>query len=186
MNENKTSPFTHLFNYGAICGLVMFSITLALWFSGIFPLGTASIYFFWIPLVFMYIATKGLRDNFLKGRITYWGSFKAQMLVVSSYGVLYVLLIYIFGKLVYTDLVSDYIQTYLRELGVTKKEMYKVLGSGYENYEDRMIEEISKSTLSSILFKEYFNKLIGGAFFALMLSFKLKRINPVSHVESQS
>jgi hypothetical protein len=100
--------------------------------------------------------------------------------------VLYVLLIYIFGKVVYTDLVSDYIQTYLHELGVTKKEMYKVLGSGYENYEDRMIEEISKSTLSSILFKEYFNKLIGGAFFALMLSFKLKRINPVSHVESQS
>ena len=88
-----------------------------------FPLGTASIYFFWIPLVFMYIATKGLRDNFLKGSITYWGAFKAQMLVVSSYGVLYVLLIYIFGKLIYTDLVSDYIQTYLHELEMTKKEI---------------------------------------------------------------
>ena len=186
MNENKTSPFTHLFNYGAICGLVMFIITLLLWIINIFPLGTASFYFSWIPLVFMYLATKALRDNYFNGVIKYWGAFKAQMLVISSYGVLYVLLIYIFGKVIYTDLVSDYIQTYLHELGVTKKEMYQVLGSGYENYEDRMIEEISKSTLSSILFKEYFNKLVGGAFFALLLSFKLKRINHVSHVESQS
>lgn len=186
MNENKPSPFTHLFNYGAICGLVMFSITLALWFSGMFPLGTASIYFFWIPLVFMYVATKGLRDNFLKGRITYWGAFKAQMLVVSSYGVLYVLLIYIFGKVIYTDLVSDYIQTYLHELEITKKDMNRVMGSMSENFEDRMIEEISKSTLSSILFKEYFNKLAGGAFFALILSFKLKQINTLTNVESKS
>lgn len=186
MNENKPSPFTHLFNYGAICGLVMFSITLALWFSGMFPLGTASIYFFWIPLVFMYVATKGLRDNFLKGRITYWGAFKAQMLVVSSYGVLYVLLIYIFGKLVYTDLVSDYIQTYLHELEINKKDMNRMLPGMSENFEDRMIEEISKSTLSSILFKEYFNKLAGGAFFALILSFKLKQINTLTNVESKS
>jgi hypothetical protein len=186
MNENKPSPFTHLFNYGAICGLAMFAITLSLWIFNIFPLGTASFYFSWIPLVFMYVATKMLRENFLRGAITYWGAFKAQMLVISSYGVLYVLLVYIFGKIIYPDLVSDYIQVYLKELSLSKKEMYQVLGQGYEAYEDRMIDEIKKSTLTSILFKEYFNKLAGGAFFALILSFKLKRINPIAHVESKS
>jgi hypothetical protein len=108
------------------------------------------------------------------------------MLVISSYGVLYVLLVYIFGKIIYPDLVSDYIQVYLKELSLSKKEMYQVLGQGYEAYEDRMIDEIKKSTLTSILFKEYFNKLAGGAFFALILSFILKRINPIAHVESKS
>ena len=186
MNENKPSPFTHLFNYGAICGLVMFAITFLLWILNIFPLGTASFYFSWIPLVFMYVATKILREDYLKGTRTYWGAFKAQMLVISSYGVLYVLLVYIFGKIIYTDLVSDYIQTYLKEFSINKTELHKVFGGNKEAFEDQMIEEIKSSTLSSILFKEYFFKLSGGAFFALILSSKLKRINPIAHVESKS
>ncbi|MFM7014898.1 MAG: DUF4199 domain-containing protein [Bacteroidota bacterium] len=186
MNEKTPSPFTHLFNYGAICGLVMFVIALLLWMLGIFPLGTASVYFFWVPLVFMYVATKTLRNNYFNGTIHYWGAFKAQMLVVSSYALLYVLLIYIFGKLIYTDLANDYIQTYLRELDQSKEGLQQVLGKKYSDYEDQIIEDISKTTLSSIALKEYFNKILSGAFFALILSFKLKRINPIAHVESKS
>jgi len=174
MNENKPSPFTHLFNYGAICGLVMFAITFLLWILNIFPLGTASFYFSWIPLVFMYVATKILRENYLKGGITYWGAFKAQMLVISSYGVLYVLLVYIFGKIIYTDLVSDYIQTYLKEFSINKTELHKVFGGNKEAFEDQMIEEIKSSTLSSILFKEYFFKLSVRSFFRSHIIFKIK------------
>jgi hypothetical protein len=186
MNDKTPSPFTHLFNYGAICGLVVFLIGVVLWMIGIFPLGTASMYFFWIPLVFMYSATKTLRDYYFNGTIHFWGAFKAQMLVVSSYALLYVLLIYIFGKVVYTDLTSDYIHTYLRELQESKAGLQEVLGKKYSDYEDQIIDEVSKTTLSSIAFKEYFNKILSGAFFALILSFKLKRINPISHVESKS
>lgn len=186
MNENKPSPFTHLFNYGAICGLVMFSITLILWYTGIFPLGTASYYFFWIPLVFMFVATQVLRENFLKGRITYWGAFKAQMLVILSYGILYVLLLYIFAKLVYTDLVSDYIQTYLNQFEITKKDMRVMFGNGFEQYEDKLIEQYKSYTLPSLMFQEFYNKLAGGAFFGLLLSFILKRNNQIANVESKS
>ena len=186
MNEKKSSPFTHLFNYGAICGLVMFTITILLWSLNIFPLGTAGFYFSWIPLVFMYLATKTMRDNYFKGPMSYWGAFKAQMLVISSYAILYSLLLYVFAKLIYTDMVYDYVQTYLQQLQMARSEMLKVVGKSFANNEDQMIDEIRKSTLSSILFKEYFNKLAGAAFFALLFSIKLKRINPVSHVESKS
>ncbi len=186
MNENKTSPFTHLFNYGAICGLVMFLISFILWMIGVFPLGTESMYFFWIPLVFMYSATKTLRDYFFNGTIHFWGAFKAQMLVVSSYALLYVLLIYIFGKVIYKELTSDYIHTYLLELQQSKAGLQEVLGKKYSDYEDQIIEDVSKTTLSSIAFKEYFNKILSGAFFALLLSFKLKRTNPIPHVEIKS
>lgn len=186
MNENKPSPFTHLFNYGAICGLVMFLIFFILWIIGVFPLGTESIYFFWIPLVFMYSATKTLRDYFFNGTIHYWGAFKAQMLIVSSYALLYVLLLYIFGKVIYTNFTNDYIQTYLHELDISKDGLRQLLGQKYSDYEDQIIEEVSKTTLSSIAFKEYFNKILSGAFFALLMSFKLKRTNPIPHVASKS
>jgi hypothetical protein len=166
-------------NYGAISGIASFLFFLGLYYSGINPLAPGGYYGFWIPIIFMILSTRHLRDYELGGSIDYWKAFRVGFFTAASSGLLLALLIYIFGSVIDTQLLEHFKSDSLNYLEqVEETEHISSTGFGKAIYE-ASLESVEKSTLATISSQEFFNKLIGGLFAAFITAAVLRKSQTV-------
>lgn len=164
-------------NYGAISGLCSFAFFLLLYFTGLFPLGPASWLGCWIPVVFMVFGTRHHRDHELNGNISYWTAFRGGFLVATCGGLLFALLLYLFGTVMAPGFTDMFKQESYNALEQTKSITESMLGKGMY---DEAVRNIDKITLSSIAFQEFMYKSLGGLLAAFITAAAIRRSNPAS------
>ncbi len=153
-------------------GIGCFVVFLILYYSGIHPLGNASWLSIWIPVVFICLSTSHYREHELEGFITYGAAYKTGFLTAMAGGVMYALLIYLFGTFIDATLAETY-KTYMAE----QLENTKGLLSE-SRYEDTT-ENLGHSTMSSIAFGDFFTKTLGGFIVSFVTAAVYKKYPPV-------
>jgi hypothetical protein len=172
--------------YGFLCAASCFFFMLLLYFAGKYPLGKWSWLGTWIPIVFMIRGVKAHRDIDLGGSITYRQAFGTSYLVALSNAIMLCLLIFLFGILVGTNIISLMISESVEKLEKAKSFMTE------EVYESAMnsLEEMKANqsyTLFRIVLGEFTVKSIGGIIVSMVVaSFMKKEIRLSSATESDS
>jgi uncharacterized protein DUF4199 len=155
-------------NFGAMSGLCSFAVFLGLYYKGINPLGNASWLGWWIPVVFICIATKIYRDRFLAGEISYGQAMKIGLTTAMAASFLFVLLIYIFASLIDSNVVTMYKNEALKGMEETKfifsDEMY-----------EEAIESIEKINIRNIAFNDFLTKMFGALLVSLVTAAVYRR-----------
>lgn len=148
-------------NFGALSGLSGFLIFLALYYKGVNPLGQSSWLGSWIPVVFICISTKYIRNKLLGGFIAYWQAFRTGLLTGFFGALLFSLLIYIFGRIIDPSLVDLYKNEALQSLEETKFLFSDAF------YEDSL-KSINDISISQLAYNDFFMKLLGAALVSLI------------------
>jgi hypothetical protein len=174
----KISPFRSSVNYGAMSALTCFAMFLLIYWMGSNPLGPASWLAVWIPPLFIYFSIKYYRNKVLGGTMKFGEGFMAGMLTAISGGILYSLLIVIFGKIIDPNLIDNFKETMLLDFEKNEKMMREFMG---DNIFERGIEDIKNMTLSQQASSDFFTKTIGGTIYSLIIAGILKR-NPSAPV----
>jgi hypothetical protein len=153
-------------------GLSLFLVFVILYFAGFNPIGGISWVGAWIPLVFIVIATKYIRDQILGGYISYGAAFRTGLLAVFFSSLLYALLIYVFGRLIDDSIVV----MYQEEIRKSAEEAQALLS---EKMIDQVLEEAENVTMSSIALNDFTGKMTGGIIVSLITAAFLMRKKPV-------
>jgi Protein of unknown function (DUF4199) len=159
-------------NYGSMSGLSLFLLFILLYFSGMNPLGGMSWLGAWIPLVFIVIATKTIRDQHQGGYISFGSAFRTGIITVFFSSLLFVLLVYIFGRIADGNLVEMYRDEILQ--GVNEA---RILLS--DKIIDQVLEEAENVTMASIAKSDFTAKVIGGTVVSLVTSAFLMKREPI-------
>lgn len=159
-------------NIGALYGLSSFAFFLLLYYGGFHPLGASSMFGAWLPIVFVIIGIRFYRNKECGGTIGYWLAFRAGFLTIVCGGALAALLLYLFGTVGAPDLVDSYKEEMLQGMEQTESMMRGMFG---DKFFDLNVENINKTTLSSIASTDFFNKCLGGAVVSLIAAAFLKR-----------
>ncbi len=171
----QPSPFKTAVNFGAMSGLSCFAIFVILYKMGINPLGPGSWLAVWIPPTFIVIATKRFRDYECGGFISFTSAFRTGLLTAMSGGLLYALLIYIFGTLIDATLLDNFKALMLADLEQTEGMIRSVVG---DSVYEQSIEEMKNTTLKSIAMTDFLYKFFGGVIISLITAAFLKRNHP--------
>jgi hypothetical protein len=89
----QTIPKT-TFQYGTWSGLAGFAMFILLHLSGLNPLGRASWWGSWIPVLFICLATRQAREKVYAGFISYWQAYRTGFLTAFFSALLFALLAY--------------------------------------------------------------------------------------------
>lgn len=157
-------------------GLSLFLVFILLYFAGFNPLGGISWIGAWIPLVFIVIATKFIRDQVMGGFISYGIAFRTGLLTVFFSSLLYVLLVYVFGRLIDDSIVV----MYQEEIRKSAEEAQAILS---DKMIDQVLEEAENVTMSSIALNDFTGKMTGGIIISLITAAFLMRKQPVEFNE---
>jgi hypothetical protein len=152
-------------------GLSLFLVFVLLYFAGFNPLGGISWISAWIPLLFIVLATKLIRDQVLGGYITFGVAFRTGIITVFFSSLLFALLIYVFGNMFDSGLVQMY-----RDEILKGADEARILLS--EKMIDQVIEEAEKVTLTSIAMNDFTAKMTGGIILSLITSAFLMKKQP--------
>lgn len=155
-------------NFGTIAGIAVFTVALINYLIGFNPFGNASWLAVWIPFLFIYLTIKNIRDKELEGFITYGQAFKVAMLMVLIYATLGNMLNFIFFNFVAPHVFDEFMAQTLEEM----EKMESFLG---EEVYEQMVEEFEKTTLSSFVFSNALNQIIGGAILSLIYAAFMKK-----------
>lgn len=158
-----------MLNYGAMSGLSSFGFFLILFYLGWNPFGQISFLGFWIPIVFVCMATGNMRNNLLGGYITYGQAFRIGFLTASSAGFLYALLIYIFGTLIQPGLID----IHKLELAEGIEKTRAIFG---EKFYESNLENVDKTTIFTMASGEFFSKSFGGFLISLITAGFYRRL----------
>ena len=96
------NQYKHFMNYGGVSALISFALFLLLYFLGMNPLGNYSWLGAWVIVVLIYKGIKDFRDQLSEGFISYGKSLSVGMMLVFFYSLLYGLLTFITGSLMFT------------------------------------------------------------------------------------
>lgn len=151
--------------YGAITGFVFYLI---LQFSGNNPWGTAGWLGFWIPGMAIFYGVKLYRDNEKEGIISYSSALGVCMMAIFVQAFVFEIVVYLFDVLISNNIV----EMFKVELIANAEEARIFLGD--ELYY-QMEEQVNEYTVSTILFSDFLNKLIGGFIVSLILAGVLKK-----------
>lgn len=162
MTESRAYFHTSL-SYGAYYAVSAFAFSVIIYFTLGNPLGVLSWLGVWIPVLFICLAIKNHRDKHSFGNINYWEAFKVGFYTIVYGGALYAMLVYVFGVTIAQQMVDDYkMQVYQQTEEIQKYFLFN------ENFIDKMLDGIEKTTLGSLLSGDYINKIIGGAIVSLI------------------
>lgn len=167
-----TPVFRTALNYGAISGISSFAFFVILYILGASPLGPASWLGAWIPVLFMIMATRQYRDHENGGFISYWTAYRAGFLTAACGAFLFALLLYVFGKVIVPDFLSDYLAESLEAIEQSRKLTEDMFG---ENIYDEAVRNLEKMTLSRVAAQEFFSKSFGGLLVAFLTAAVLQK-----------
>jgi hypothetical protein len=159
-------------NYGAGIGISCFVVFLLIYFAGFNPLGNASWLGAWIPVVFICLSTRHFREQETEGFIGYGNAFRIGLLTAMAGALLFALIIYLFGTLIDSNLVTLYKNDVVEQLEQTKAFL------GDSLYE-KMMENVNQTTMFSISSGDFFTKCIGGLIVSLITAAVYKKDPPV-------
>ena len=148
-------------HYGALSGLSVFLFFLVIYFSGYNVFGAAPFLGFWIPVVFIVLATRFHRDHNLAGSMSFWQGFSIGLFTTFFSATLFGLAFYLF-TLVYAP---DLLEIYKTQAELSMEEGKALLS---EAMYEKAMEGIEQVTLGSLAFSESFNKVIGGVLISLV------------------
>lgn len=157
-------------HYGAYYGLSAFIFSALLSYTLGNPLGLVSWLGVWIPVLFICLAMKHQRDNVSEGYIDYWEAFRTGLSTIFFGGILFGMLLYLFGTVVQPNLLADYKTDMLNET-----ENMRNLKFFNEALVDSIVDGIEKTTLGSAITGDYFNKTLGAALVSLVAAAIYKR-----------
>jgi len=165
--------------YGFLCAASCFFFVLILYFAGKYPLGKWSWLGSWIPVIFMIRGVKAHRDIDLGGSITYGEAVGTSYLVALSNALMFCILVYLFGILVGTNIISLMISE--SAAGIEKAKSFM----SEEIYDSAMnsLEEMKTSpsyTLFRMVLGEFTVKSIGGIIISFIIAAFMKKAIPLS------
>ncbi len=169
--------FKTALNFGAMSALAGFAVFLGLYYSGYNPLGPSSWAGAWIPILFMVLGIKNYRDHASNGYVSYWKAFRCGLLIASCGAFLYSLLVYIFGTIVDQQLLESFKAESLIYLEQTEELSKSVFG---ESVYQASVDNIQKSTMSTIASQEFFNKMFGGFLVSFITAAFLRKNPPIN------
>lgn len=172
MNLNQSLKLAS--HYGSISALCSFGLFLLLYFVVKNPLGNISFVGFWIPIVFIVLATKSFKSTAENGYITYGQGLRTGTWTSLFSAILFSLLIYIFLKIVDHSIVETYIDEALSQLELSKDVLNK---SMYHT----TLESIEKSTAGTLALSEFYTKFIGGFIVSLIVAAFFKSPKPIQN-----
>ena len=161
--------------YGAYYGMSAFVFSVLLSYTLGNPLGLVSWLGVWIPVMFICIAIKHQRDFLQEGYIDYWEAFRTGLSTIFFGGILFGMLLYLFGTVVQPHLLADYKTDMLNET-----ENMRTINLFNEKLIDDIAEGIEKTTLGSAITGDYFNKTLGAALVSLIAASIYKRKKNIS------
>src|SRR4051812_38544834 len=112
----QPSPFKISLNYGAMSSVACFAMFLLIYWLGKNPLGPASWFAVWIPPVIIVMCIRYFRDQIRGGYISFGDAFFTGFLTAASCGLLYALMVYIFGTLIDSSILDGLKESSLAEL----------------------------------------------------------------------
>jgi hypothetical protein len=166
-------------NIGALYGLSSFAFFLFMYYAGFNALGASAWLGMWIPVVFTIWSIRYYRDHECGGYVSYWRAFRTGLLTIMCGALLSALLLYLFGLIGAPDLLDNYKEQMLKGLEETEDLMTRLFS---DNVYDMMIDNINKTTMSSIASSDFFNKCCGGIILSLIAAAFLKRNPPADHI----
>ncbi len=158
-------------NYGSMSGLALVAMFFILYFAGFNPLGGMSWLGAWIPIVFITLAMKLVRDQLMGGFISFGMAFRIGLITVFFSSLLFDMIIFVFGKAVDPGIVEAYRSEILKSADAAKSLLS-------ENMVDQVIEEAQKVNITSIVFNDFTTKMTGGIILCLILAAILMRKKP--------
>lgn len=158
-------------NFGVLSGLASFIIFLVLYYKGVNPLGRLSWLGAWIPVVFICIATKYYRDKITAGYLRYWSAFKIGINTGIFASLLFVLLVYIFGR-VYEP---GFVDAHKTEMLAAMEEMKMYFS---EEFYEKGVEGIEQTTISELAYNDFFMKVLGAAIVSFITAAVYRKLPP--------
>ncbi len=162
-------------NIGALYGLSSFAFFLLMYYGGLNAWGASAWLGVWIPIVFTIWSIRFYRDRECGGYITYWRAFRTGFTTIMCGALLMGLLLYLFGLTGAPDLLDNYKEEMMK--GV-EESATMMKGFFSDKFYDMMVENINKTTLTSLASSDFFNKCFGGAIISLIVSAFLQRNPP--------
>ena len=155
-------------NYGTLAGIAVFLVALLNFLVGFNPFGNASWLAAWIPFLFIYLTIKNVRQKELEGFISYGQAFKSAMVMVLIYATLGNMLNFIFFSFAAPQVFDEFMAQAIEEI----EKMEAFLG---EEVYEQMLEELEKTTLSTYIFSNAFNQILGGTILSLIFAAFMKK-----------
>ncbi len=165
-----SSVVKFILNYGALSGIIHFVLAILLFQAGMNPLGQSGWLLAWIPLVFMSLACKNLRNSFFEGFISYWKAFRISFLTGSASAFLFALLVYIYGSYFNSDLLEVFKKEVFESLEMTRSFI------GESLYETGM-DNLENTTMFSAANSDFLNKVFGAIIASLIIAAFFRRNN---------
>jgi len=160
-------------NYGTILGLLAFAYFVMLAMMGLNPLGTYKLVASLLPIYFLYIAIKKQRNEFLGGFISYKQSLMFGIATSFFFATIFAALVFMYGKFIDVNLVEVVKEDMMLQLSEASRMM------GESKMIDKAIDELDKTTISSLAWGEYVNKVIWCFIVSLVLAGILKKEKPM-------
>ena len=154
--------------YGTISGLASFLVFIIIYVIGKNPLGPASWFAFWIPILFVTLGIQHHRDKDLGGFISYGRGLGTGTFIAFFIALLFSVLAYAFLTFIGHDVLEMHKNDMME--GLDKAKQY--VG---ESIYDKGVEEVEKLTLEKISLSEFQNKFIGGVILSLIIAAFLRR-----------
>ncbi len=117
------------------------------------------------------MATRYFRNHH-GGVISYWTAWRVGFLTASCGGFLFALLVYIFGKVIVPDFLSQYQEMNLQAIEQTKPMTEGMFGEAMYN---EAVSNLEKMTLGTIAFQEFITKSFGGIFVAFITAAAMQK-----------
>lgn len=159
-------------NYGSAAGTLAFVFFVLYGYFGLNPIGNMSWFSSWIPVLFIILAIRKIRDTELEGYITYKKGLSIGILTSLVYASLFGMMIYIYG----TFIDSSFLELYKNEAFDGMELMEKYLD---DSTMDLMIKEIDSITIGRTAISDFQTKLVGGIICSLIIAGFLKRERPI-------
>lgn len=175
LNRQVIAPIA--LRFGFFCGVCHSIMTIAVIYFGGTLYDPAMFFGVVLTIAFTMRCIKSIRENEGEGFITFKHAFFTGVALSFFAFLLYGLVVYLLGALVFTDMLSHAINEMLRSV-----EMLD--GILNESQRDTLLDGYEKLTLGELAFNDASSKFFWGIFISLILALILKKkppVQPISH-----
>lgn len=177
--ENKVSPFKPALNSGIIMAIVSIVISVLIWVFGLLEsmgiMGGLYIMVFSliITVVLLVVFTKGYRDTFFAGKITYGQAFIYGLLVIVISTVIVAIYNYVFNSFIDPDYIQN-ITLAMQDKTVAMMEKSGASADAIDNvlvkFEEQGVPTVMKQVQQGLI-----GGVVGGLFMALISAAIVKK-----------
>ena len=157
---------------GGVAAAISFIIFIILYIMGNNPFGPMSWIGSVIPVVFIFMGTKKIRDEQYEGIITYGQALLTGVIITFAWSLGFAILSYLFCKFIDIQI----LQWHIDELIVNIERAGEFIG---EEMMEESISQIEKMSLFDIIQADFINKIIGGLIISLSVAGIVKRQKPM-------